>query len=364
MPVTHRRYDIDWLRVIAIGLLLVYHTAIAFQSWGIMLGFIVSSKSWESLWIPMSALNVWRIPLLFFVSGMGVYFAMQNKNWKNLLKDRTVRILVPFVVGIFLIVPIQIGIWQFYYKNAIKYYPHPSHLWFLGNIFVYVLIFLPLFFYLKKNEEGRLAFWIKKILSNPLSLLVVVAAFALEAWLGSPMFYELYALTWHGFFLGMFAFFFGFCFVLAGAPFWNMLVKWRWVFLGLAVSFYVYRLFQVQMKVPHVLLAIESNFWIFALFAFGYKHLNFSSKALVYLSGAAYPVYIIHMICLFLASFFVFPLDMAIPLKYAIVLTATFVSCFVFYEFLIRRVGLLRPLFGLKMEKAKNKKEETSPISL
>ena len=64
-----RRYDIDWLRVIAIGLLLFYHIGIGFQPWGVFIGFIQSEKPLESLWIPMSMLNIWRIPLLFFVSG-------------------------------------------------------------------------------------------------------------------------------------------------------------------------------------------------------------------------------------------------------------------------------------------------------
>ena len=112
MSATNRRYDIDWLRVIAIGLLLLYHAAIGFQSWGIMIGFITNDKPWESLWIPMTMLNVWRIPLLFFVSGMGVYFAIQNRNWKQLFKERAGRIFIPFVFGIFVIVPIQLYLWQ------------------------------------------------------------------------------------------------------------------------------------------------------------------------------------------------------------------------------------------------------------
>ena len=54
MSTENRRYDIDWLRVIAIGLLLIYHIAIAFQPWGVFIGFIQSDKSLEALWIPMS----------------------------------------------------------------------------------------------------------------------------------------------------------------------------------------------------------------------------------------------------------------------------------------------------------------------
>ncbi|MES1222353.1 MAG: acyltransferase family protein, partial [Bacteroidota bacterium] len=290
MSAINRRYDIDWLRVIAIGLLLVYHIAIGFQSWGILLGFITNGKSWESLWIPMTMINVWRIPLLFFVSGMGVYFAIQNKNWKQLLKERATRIFVPFVFGIFVIVPIQNYIREFYYRQALSYYADPAHLWFLGNIFAYVIILSPLFFYLERNENGRIATWIKKCFSNPFGLLLVIAAFIIEVLLVDPKPYELYAMTWHGFFLGLLAFGFGFCFVFSGSSYWNMLLKWRWVFLAIAVLLYAWRLFELQMKVPDIQLVVESDCWIFSIFAFGYKYLNHSNKALRYLSQAAYPI--------------------------------------------------------------------------
>lgn len=348
MSATNRRYDIDWLRVIAIGLLLIYHVAIGFQQWGIFLGFITNDKPWESLWIPMAMLNVWRIPLLFFVSGMGVYFAIQNRNWKQLIKERAGRIFIPFIFGIFVIVPISIYILQFYYQQQLNYEPNPGHLWFLGNIFIYVIIFSPVFFYLKRNEEGRIVTWVKKCLSNPLGLLLVIAAFIAEVLLARPDLYELYAMTWHGFFLGLLSFLFGFLFVLCGSSFWNMLLKWRWLFLAIAVSLYTYRLLQFQMKVPNVQLVIESNFWIFSVFAFGHRYLNRPGKALRYLSQAAYPVYIIHMIFLLLGSLLIFPLHIAVYLKFILVLLFTITGCFAFYELIIRRVKFIRPLFGLK----------------
>lgn len=350
MSTTNRRYDIDWLRVIAIGLLLVYHIAIGFQSWGIMLGFITNDKPWESLWIPMAMLNVWRIPLLFFVSGMGVYFAIQKRNWKQLLKERARRIFIPFVFGIFVIVPISIYICQHYYHGEFSYTPNPGHLWFLGNIFIYVIILSPVFFYLKKNEEGKVVTWIKKGLGNPLGLLLVIAAFIAEVMLVDPVLYELYAMTWHGFFLGLFAFFFGFLFVLSGSSFWNMLLKWRWLFLAAAVSLYTWRLLQSLMKVPNFQLVIETDSWIFSLFAFGYKYLNSPGKILSYLSQAAYPIYIIHMIFLFLASLLIFPLNIEVHLKFILVLVFTVTGCFIFYEFIIRRVNITRVLFGLTIK--------------
>src|SRR5579872_6510228 len=262
MQSTDRRYFIDWIRVIAIGLLLLYHVAIGFQPWGMMIGFIANQKSWGSLWIPMMMLNVWRIPLLFFVSGMGVYLASQNRNWKQLILERTWRIWFPFVFGIFCIVPIHIFVVQSYYHTPLNYAPNQGHLWFLGNIFSYVIIFSPLFFYFKRNQEGRVVRWMKKIFSNPFGLLVVVAAFIAEALIIKPYPYELYAMTWHGYFLGLLAFFFGFCFVLTGDPFWSMIVKWRWLFLSVATVLFILRVVYFKTNAPVYLLVTESDSWI------------------------------------------------------------------------------------------------------
>ncbi len=343
-----RRYDIDWLRVIAIGLLLLYHVSIGFQKWGIMIGFITNGESWDSLWPPMTMLNIWRIPLLFFVSGMGVCFAIRKRNWKQLIKERTMRILVPFIFGIFTIVPLQILLIQRFYHLEISYNASPAHLWFLGNIFAYVVILLPVFLYLKTNEENRVMVWVKKVLGNPLGLLLIIATFIFEAILVNPITYTMYVMTWHGFFLGLAAFFFGFCFVLSGSSFWNMILKWRWLFLSLAIVLYSYRLYEIN--VPNFQLSIESNLWIFSVFAFGYKYLNHSSKTLNYLSQAAYPIYIIHMMFLFLASFIIFPLSIPVQLKFLIVLLFTFIGSFTFYEFIIRRINFMRPLFGVKIK--------------
>src|SRR3546814_18725799 len=91
-----RRYDIDWLRVIAIGLLLVYHVAIGFQPWGLMIGFIPNDRPSPALWIPLTLLHVWRIPLLLVVSGMGVYFARSPGHGAPLIQERAHRGLFPF----------------------------------------------------------------------------------------------------------------------------------------------------------------------------------------------------------------------------------------------------------------------------
>jgi len=349
MSTLNRRYDIDWLRVIAIGLLLIYHIAIGFQPWGIMIGFITNGESWSSLWMPMTMLNIWRIPFLFFVSGMGVYFSMQQRNWKALIQERSLRILLPYIFGMICIFPVSVLILQQYYHWDLGYSVNAGHLWFLGNIFAYVVLLSPLLYSLRKNQNGKFVMGMKKMLSNPLGLIPVVGLFIAEVLVMKPNPYELYAMTWHGFVLGFLAFFVGFCFVLCGDSFWNMLLKWRWLFVVLASGLFVLRLFVLGFKTPGYLLVFESDCWIFSVLAFGHKYLNHPSKALSYLSQAAYPVYILHMIFLFLGSWLVFPLALSVQLKFVMVLVFTVAGCFGAFE-IIRRVSILRPLFGLKMK--------------
>ncbi len=350
MQTTNRRYDIDWIRVIAIGLLLIYHIAIGFQPWGMMLAFITTEKPWVSLWTPMSMLNVWRIPLLFFVSGMGVYFAMQNRTWKELFMERTYRIWLPFVFGIFCIVPIHLFIWQSYYKMEFSYTVHQSHLWFLANIFVYVIVLSPLFYYLKRNEEGKFVTMLKKVLSTPLGPLPVIGCFIAEELITQPMPYEMYAMTLHGFILGFLAFFFGFCFVLSGEGFLKMILKWRWLFLFVGITLYAFRIYWFKMNAPLYFLPVETITWILSVLAFGHRYLNHSGKVLTYLSQAAYPVYILHMIFLYLGSMLIFPLPITIPLQFVLVLLFTIAGCFATYE-IIRRFKILRLLFGLRSDR-------------
>lgn len=355
---TNRRYDIDWLRVIAIGLLLIYHIAIAFQPWGVFIGFIQNNESLESIWIPMSALNVWRIPFLFMVSGMGVAFALERRNWKQLISERSRRILVPFLFGLLCIVPIHVFFWQHYYHQEFSHPFNPAHLWFLGNIYVYVLLLSPIFFYLKKNKEGKIHRVMKSFFSNPISLIMITIPFILESELMNPESFEYYAMNMHGFVLGLIAFFTGYCLVFSGDGFWKHVTKGKWILLVGALGLYLTRLLFFELKSPYFLMSMESCMWIYAVMGFGHHYLNRPSAILSYLSQAAYPIYIIHMVFIYVGSSYLFELNLNPWIKLIGINLITFVGCFATYE-IIRRVVILRPLFGLKLQK---KHTRTTPV--
>ena len=350
MPKSLRRYDIDWLRVIAIALLLIYHITIVFQPWGVFIGFLQSDEPLKSLWIPMAMLNVWRIPLLFFVSGMGVCFAIKKRNWKQLITERAKRILLPFLFGIVFIVPIHIFIWQIYYNQDFSFTLSRSHLWFLGNIFLYVIMLSPLFFYLKRIETSAISEKIKRLFGNPFGFLIIIASFVIETFIVKLESYEMYAMTIHGFVLGLLAFLFGFMLIYSEVYFWKSVLKWKWPLLILALLLFSVRLFYFELIAPNYLKAIESCLWVFTVFGFGYRYLNHPSKTLSYLSEAAYPIYIIHMIFLYLGSYLILPLSIPTFAKFVLIILFTGVGCFALYELVIKRIRFLRPLFGLKIK--------------
>jgi hypothetical protein len=347
---TERRYDIDWLRVVAIGLLLIYHIAIIFQPWAMFIGFIKNDEAVEGLWKPMTMLNIWRIPFLFFVSGMGLYFAMRKRNFRQLITERTKRILLPLIFGIVAITPLHFIIFQKYYNLPVSYYPHAGHLWFLGNIFIYVLLLSPLFLFLLKKEDGKFRKGLSALMDHPLGPLAISVFFVGEAIIVKPQLFTLYAETLHGYIHGLLSFFFGFLFVYSGNVFWQTVSKWKWLYVGSAAVLYIIRLLVFETNSPGYLMAIESNCWIFGVFGFGYQYLNKPGKTLRYLSQAAYPVYIIHMFALYAGAMIILPLSIPPFMKFILITTFTFLVCFILYEFIIRRIGFLRPLFGLQWD--------------
>ena len=343
---SERRHDIDWLRVIAIALLIVYHVAIIFQPWAIYFGFIQSAETSPTIWIPMALINIWRIPLLFFVSGMGVCFALRRRNWKQLLLDRAKRILLPLTFGSFLIVPIHVYIFQKYYDQAIEYSPNVGHLWFLANICIYVIQIIG-FAFLERNYDYKFFNFFRGQLKRPYFIYLFIIPFILEAELMNPDYFATYVGNSHGFMIGMFAFFFGFLFVAIGNTFWFAVEKLKYVSLVLAFTIYLIRLLFFELNPPHYLSSIESMNWIFAIFGFGYKYLNKPSKLLSELSQAAYPVYIVHMIFLYLGAYLILPLKLSLAVNLILIILFSFTGCYLSYEG-IKRIEILRPLFGLK----------------
>ena len=171
-----RLYYLDWLRILAFGLLFVFHTIRFFD----YLPWLVKNDEQRILaTFVVGFTHGWRLHLIFFISGVGTYFALKSRK-KLFVKDRFKRLLVPFIAGIILIIPPQKfteaifngwfngSIWEYikaYTSFIMKNHPGFSlqwtgrlgyHIWYLAFLFVMTLVSLPLLKALsKKNMLSR-----------------------------------------------------------------------------------------------------------------------------------------------------------------------------------------------------------------
>jgi hypothetical protein len=350
--------------VVAIGLLIVYHIAIVFMPFASQIGFPQNDRPLTAIWILMSALNVWRIPLLFVVSGMGVAFAMRRRDGWALVKDRTHRILLPLVFGSLLVSPIHVWLSQRFYGVDEFWAPSMGHLWFLLNIYLYVLLGLPALLYFRRHPDAWLIRGLRRGLSRRWLILLVVLPMAAESVLVIGHDYPMYAMTLHGLALGALCFYGGVLAIQVDGPFWSAVEGSRWLCLILAVLGYLLRMLTADSMGLHALTAIESTCWMLAIFGFASRHLNYASRTIRYLSGAVYTVYITHMAIFFALALWWIPLPIAtgdpmVPysfpapissapvslLRLAAMIVLTGAGTLLSYE-IIRRIPLLRDGFG------------------
>ena len=185
---------------------------IMFQSYANYIRFIQSPVLLEILMIPLSLFSVMRIPLLFFVSGMGVYFSLQRRTWLQLLGERTKRIALPLIFGSVAIVPIHAYIYSKYYSEQFIYTPNMGHLWFLFNIFMYVLWFLAIFYFVKEFKNSRFLNFLRRLIERyPFGIYLLAIPYVLQALtIHKDIPYTLFYDSRVGLLLGAIAFLLGF----------------------------------------------------------------------------------------------------------------------------------------------------------
>ncbi len=370
-----RRHDLDWLRVFVFGLLILYHVGMFFVPWGF---HIKNNSIHRGLIYPMLFVNQWRLPILFMISGMGTYFALNKRSGKQFAVERIVRLFIPLVVGMLLIVPPQVyierlangeflgGYFDFWPSEAfLGVYPEGNlswhHLWFLPYLLIYSLLLVPLFLYLKKHPGLKFIQWVKRVVSSRFGLFwCIVPLYLCEAFL-EPFFNVTHALIddWFNFISSMFLFFFGFLLIMVKEAFWNTVQNYRHTYLmcgvlGFAVLLTLIFGFEDSI-LRHFTEAFVKVFniwaWILALFGYAAKHLNKPSSLLSYANEAVYPFYILHQTITILIGYYLMDLSWGLLPKFSLLTVGTFLGSWIIYEFGIRRWKLIRPCFGLKLKR-------------
>lgn len=370
MEVKFRRYDIDWLRVVVFSLLIVYHTGMFFVPWG---WHLKNNNIYEWLKWPMLFLNQWRLPILFLISGMGTFYALSKRNIWQFNKERFLRLGVPLLFGMLVIVPPQIyferlskgqfhgSYWQ--YLSSIAYngiYPEGNmswhHLWFLPYLLIFSILLSPCLIYLKNNST-KFMDWVINVIKKPYGLYI----FTIPLYLLESLLEPFYDIThdlindWFNFFSSMTLFFFGFIMVSCGPSLWISIKKIRTKALYLGLICFTGMLIIWQFEDGYIRHFTEAflkivNLWSWTLVLLGYaaEYKNKPSPLLKYANRAVYPFYILHQTVTISIAYYIKDLDWGLLTKATTLIIGTFFICWFIYHFVILKIQILHPLFGLK----------------
>ena len=369
-----RRHDLDWLRVLVFGLLIFYHVGMFFVPWG---WHIKNNVIYTWLIYPMLFLNQWRLPILFIISGMGTFYALGKRSGGQFAWERVRRLYIPLAIGMLLIIPPQVYIeriangqfngsyfefWPALAFNGI--YPEGNmswhHLWFLPYLLLFSLLLAPVFIYLRRNPDASFLKWIRKRVCSPWGIFIFIIPLYLTESLMEPFFPSTHALIGDWFNLANYGlmFFFGFILIAVQDEFWALVTRYRRRFLYAGILSFTVFLSLILLTEDSILRHFTeaflkvTNLWLWVLICFGYAatYLNKPSYALSYANESVYPFYILHQTVTILLGYYLMDLSWGLFPKGMLLLFGTFAISWVLYEFLIRRIKWIRPLFGLRLK--------------
>jgi glucans biosynthesis protein C len=361
--------EIDSLRVIAFGLLIFYHIGMFFVPWE---WHLKNSETYSFFQPPMLFLGQWRLSLLFFISGMGTYFAFRKRSNKDFLRERTKRLIIPLVFGMIVIVPPQVYLeriynnefygsyWEFWLGGIAFEGIYPSgnfswhHLWFLVYLFLFSVIFIALKRSIWKNQEILFGI-ISKIVSSWMILIPMLPIFIGEYFL-APNFPPNYSVwnDWFNLYKYSFTYILGFIIVMGYESFIQNIEKKLGIFLILGIlsfSFTLYDHLNNEIR-SNVWLSIVKSFnlwiWILILFGISRRFVNGSNSFWTYCNNAVYPFYILHQTVILVLAYPIIESNFHWMLKFLYLTIGTFSICFFLYQFIIRKLNFLKILFGVK----------------
>ena len=371
-----RRFDLDWLRVLAFSGVFLYHCSRFFNSadW-----HIKNSSTSALIDIFTNIFDLWGMPLLFAISGASIYFALRPHGAAHFLRDRIARLLVPMVIGILVLAPPQVYFDRLthgkFSGSFIEFLPHyfePAnfswnglHLWYLVYLFIFTLALTPLFVWLKSPSgqkailtlgnftarKGAIYLWaipialvgialdpFGMIRPSPSEALVRLVMYPLPLVYG----YLIYAndeIQHAAIRQRRFSLIVALTFSLVALLISVGTTEWGWKF-NLPI-------FALIMTLCSLLI------WSYLLAAFGYgmHYLTFNKPLLSYANEAVLPIYILHQPIILALGYFIIPLQLSILAKYLMITPLAFCISLGCYEYGIRRVNLLRRAFGVKIRK-------------
>jgi len=375
-----RRYDLDWVRIGAFMLLIFYHVGMYYVTWDWHVKSPNAAPTIEPL---MMLTNPWRLSLLFLISGVATGYLLERQGVRGFFGNRSVRLLVPLLFGMAVIVPPQSYLevvekiaypgsygefWRLYITGYHGFCRGPdclrlptwNHLWFVAYLWVYTaLLYVGVRFF--PAGPARLRAYTERflgglgVLFGPAVYLVLICCTLRDRFPQTDMLVG----DWYNHALYGPIFLLGFALAGTKAP-WTVIERIRWTTLGCAVLGWAFlaavegvfaagaKPSALTMMMSHIVYGTEQWLAILAVLGFARRHLSSDSPARRYLTTAIFPVYILHQTVIVICAHALKPAHLYPPVEGFLLVLVTAAACLLGYE-VIRRIALLRPLFGLPL---------------
>lgn len=387
-PVAVRLYYLDWLRVLEILMVFLFHAVHVFDfgSWQIK-----NAEQSEIITIILTLLSLWGMPFFFLVAGTASWFALQRRTAGQYAAERFKRLLIPYIVGSLLFSPIQyylewlnrtqLGLVSVSFPVFLSQEIPPFnplslrfpgfsprwfgvggfHLWFVGFLFAFALITLPLFRWLKSETGQRLVSRLAGLCEHRGGLLVLILPLLVIQLSLRPFFPQEH--DWADFIFRMSFFVLGYL-LFTDERITRAVRRDWWLLLALGTAIVLGLLGAYAAGLPVMTWGLDSSYPQFYLIlglttiiAFcytltmlfvGMRFLDFTNRWLRYGQEAALPFFVLHQPAIIVIAFFVVQWNLGLLPKLVIVVVSSFVLALGLYELLIRRIRPLQILFGMK----------------
>lgn len=383
-----RQYYLDWLRVLSIFLVFVYHTARIFGGESFHINNLRTYAGVDSF---TAMLTIVGMPLLFLVAGASAYLSLGKTAPGRYMKERVLRLLVPFAAGLLTHIPILVYLERVnhgeFTGSLVDFLPHyfdgfygfggnfawmGLHLWFLVMLFLYTLLALPVLVWLARGRGAAVLARAADFLARPGAIYLLVLPVLLLAVALDPETVGISVFGGWNVFIYMLYFLYG-AVLVAHDGLQRSIERQRWISLAVALVFLIARsllwftrfnevnpAFQTaDYALQNSVRALGSWFGVLAIWGFSIRHLNFGTAALYLANEAVLPFYVLHQTVLIIVGFYVIQWAIPDPLKFGVIFAGSLLIIVGLYWFLIRPYNIMRFLFGMRPKRA----VETAPAS-
>lgn len=368
-----RRYDLDWLRVLVILAVFVFHSGRFFDldDWHVKSPTVyASAQAWTVFLVG------WLMPLVFVISGASLFYAVGKGSALRFMWDKVLRLFVPLTIGVFTHVSLAVYLERHsqgkFSGSFFAFYPHyfdglygfggnfawmGLHLWYLLVLFLCSILLLPLFYLLKGSGSGLLRAFCDFLARPGMVLVLALPVLWLSAVLDPRS--GLGQRNFGGWPLPVYVCYLLYGFVIfSNIPLQEGIQRMRPYYLGLAVAASALLLWRFKYLPPHhgtraeiffgLFFIIGSWSWMLTFIGFAAAYLRHNTPFLRYANEAVLPFYIMHQTVLLVVGYVVLSWHIPDPVKWLIIAPVSFAIVLGMYEFAVRRSNVLRVLFGMK----------------